>query len=137
MAQSKYDEILSLSMEMDDFLDKHDDWKTAPRSEVIEAMKSLDKWALKFSEMNKAHREFALATSNFMLPNESDKVEETIEDTSRRYREVIEAIKEEDKKRELYSLAGANSDQVKLPKFGGGMGEDFVSFKTKLFLSLE
>ena len=51
--------------------------------------------------------------------------------------EVTAAIREEDKIRELYSLAGASSEQVKLPRLSGAAGEDFSIFKSKLLLALE
>ena len=137
VAMSKYDEIMLISTEFDDFLDKVPDWTKASRAEVMTGMKNLEKWGQKFNELNKAHREFVLATSTYMLPNESDKVEEILEDTTSRYKEVTRAIEEEDKKRELYSLAGSNKEQVKLPGFGGIAGEDFSTFKAKLLLAFE
>ena len=100
-------------------------------------MKSLEKWEKKFADLNRAHREFVQATSTYMMPNESDKVEEVIEETTKKYREVTTAIENEDKKRELYSLAGSNKEAVRLPKFGGSAGEDFTVFKSKLILALE
>ena len=137
IAQSKYDEIMLVSTELDEFVDKIPDWTKATRSEVMTAMKSLEKWGQKFAELNKAHREFVLATSTYMMPNESDKVEEIIEDTTKKYKDVTTAIENEDKMRELYSLAGSNKEQVKLPKFGGSAGEDFSTFKSKLLLAFE
>ena len=124
LAQSKYDEILHISTEMEDFLDKVPDWTKATRSEVMTAMQSLEKWGQKFDDLNRAHRDFVLATSDYMLPNESDKVEEIVEETTKKYKDVTTAIQQQDKLRELYSLAGSNKEQVKLPKFGGGAGED-------------
>ena len=53
------------------------------------------------------------------------------------YSTVTKAIKEEDRKRLLYSLVGASSESVKLPKFSGSLGEDFSTFKSKLLLGLE
>ena len=50
---------------------------------------------------------------------------------------MTEAVQEEDKIRELYSLAGPSTEQVKLPKFSGAAGEDFSIFKSKLLLALE
>ena len=72
-----------------------------------------------------------------MQPDMSDKVEEVVEDTTEKYTKVVKAIRDQDKKRELYSLAGPNSEQVKLPRFSGSTGEDFLTFKKKLFLAFE
>ena len=137
VAQSKYDEILLVSEELDEVLDKVSDWSTASRSEIMTAMKSLDKWSQSFAQLNKAHRDFILATSIYPLPNESEKVEDIIQETSDKYKKITAEIISEDKKRELYSLAGSNKEQVKLPKFGGNMSEDFSTFKAKLLLALE
>ena len=137
LAQAKYDEVLVISTELDEFLDQIPDWKKASRSDVMIAMKELGKWASKFSELNKAYREFTVATSTYLLPNEQEKMEECLEETTRKYNEVTRDIRDEDRKRELYSLAGANSEQVKLPYLKGSVGEDFVTFKEKLLLALE
>ena len=137
LAQSKYDEILTLSIELDEFLDKTVDWSKASRSDVVTAMKSLDKWDAKFADLNKAHRDFVMATSIYSLPEESQKVEDIIEETTEKYKRVITDIQTEDKNRELYSLAGTNKEQVKLPKFGGSASEDFATFKAKLLLAFE
>ena len=40
-----------------------------------------------------------------MQPDLSDKVEDLMEDTTQRYKKMVEDIKEQDKSRELYSLA--------------------------------
>ena len=137
VANSKYEEIMLVSTELDDCLDKITDWGKATRSEVMTAMKSIETWGQKFSTLNKAHREFTMATSTYMLPDESTRVEEVIEETTKKFKEVTEAIELEDKKRELYSLAGSNKEQVKLPRFGGSSGEDFSTFKSKLLLAME
>ena len=71
-----------LSTELDTFTDKITDWSKASRSEVMTAMKSLEKWNLKFSDMNKAHREFGIATSTYLLPDEAERVEQIIEETT-------------------------------------------------------
>ena len=55
----------------------------------------------------------------------------------KKYKDVIKAIQNEDKTRELYSLAGSNKEQVKLPKFAGAWGEYFATFKSKLLLAFE
>ena len=102
VAQSKYEEIMLISTELDECLDKIPDWSKATRSEVMTAMKSHDTWGQKFAIMNKAHREFTMATSIYMLPDESDKVEEIIEEMTTKFKEVTEAIESEDKKRELF-----------------------------------
>ena len=60
----------------------------------------------------------------YMQTDLSGKVEDLMEDTTKRYKKMVEDIKEQDKSRELYSLAGANAEQVKLPKFSGRSGED-------------
>ena len=136
-AQDKYDEILAIGVEMDEFLDQVEDWDKATRAEVITAMKDLDKWGDKFCSLNKAYRGFCFATSKYMQPDMSDKVEELMEDTTVRYKQLVEDVKGQDKSRELYSLAGANSEQVKLPRFSGNPGEDFLTFKKKLLLAFE
>ena len=136
-AQDQYDEILAVGIEMDEFLDQVDDWTKASRAEVITAMRNIEKWAEKFSSLNKAYRGFCLATSKYMQPDLSDKVEDLMEDTTKRYKKMVEDIKEQDKSRELYSLAGANTEQVKLPKFSGRSGEDFLTFRKKLLLAME
>ena len=89
-------------------------------------MKNLDKWGDKFSDLNKAYRGFCFATSKYMQPDMSDKVEDLMEDTTKRYKWLVEAVRGQDRSRELYSLAGANSEQVKLPKCLGSSGEDFL-----------
>ena len=66
-----------------------------------------------------------------------EKVEEIIEKTSDLYSSVTKDVKEQDKQRELYSLVRSEADHVKLPKFGGSLGEDFAAFKSKLLLALE
>ena len=60
-----------------------------------------------------------------------------IQSKTRRYKEVTAAIEEEDKLRELYSLAGNKKEQVEMPKFGGGVREDLSTFKAKLLLAFE
>ena len=137
LAQSKYEEILHVSSEIEEFIDKVTDWSKATRSEVMTAMKSLEKWSIKFDDLNRAHREFILATSDYMLPSESQSVEEVMPEITKKYKDVVAAIQHEDKIRELYSLAGSNKEQVKLPKFAGAAGEDFATFKSKLLLAFE
>ena len=136
-AYVKYDEILALGCEMDEFLDEVIDWDKATRAEVISAMKNLDKWSDKFGKLNKAYREFNYATSKYMIADLSDKVEDLMEDTTNRYKKLVEQVREQDNKRELYSLAGSNSEQVSLPKFSGSFGEDFFTFKKKLISAFE
>ena len=137
VAQSKYDEILTVSNELDEVLDKVTDWKNATRGEVISAMKSLESWSHKYNDLNRAHREFTIATAEYLLPFETTRVNDLIGETTNKYEEVTAAIREEDEVRELYSLAGAGSEQVKLPRFSGATGEDFSIFKSKLLLALE
>ena len=72
-----------------------------------------------------------------MKPDLSDKVEDLMEDTTKRFTQLVKDVREQDKNRELYSLAGANSEQVKLPKFSGSSGEDFLTFKKKLLAAFE
>ena len=72
-----------------------------------------------------------------MKPDLSDKVEDLMEDTTKRFSQLVKDVREQDKSRELYSLAGANSEQVKLPKFSGSSGEDFLTFKKKLLVAFE
>ena len=74
IAQSKYDEILTISIELEDFLTEIDDWEIASRAEVITAMKGLDKWSQRYNDLHKAHREYNVATSSFLLPVETEKV---------------------------------------------------------------
>ena len=136
-ANVKYDEILAVGVEMDEFLDLVEDWDKASRADVITAMKNLDKWGEKFSNLNKAYREFTFATSKYMQPDLSDRVEDLMEETSSRYKQLVEDVRKQDKLRELYSLAGANSEQVKLPTFSGNSGEDFFTFKKKLIIAFE
>ena len=136
-AQDRYDEILDIGAQMDEFLDQVDDWDKATRAEVVTAMKNIDKWAEKFSSLNRAYRGFGLATSKYMQPDLSDKVEDLMEEVTKKYNKVVKDVREQDKSRELYSLAGANSEQVKLPKFSGTSGEDFFTFKKKLLTAFE
>ena len=136
-ATKKYDEILAIDAEMDEFLDQTEDWDKATRSEVITAMKSLDKYGEKFSSLNKAYREFNFAISKYDQPDLRERIEELLEATTDRYKKFVEDVKNQDKIRELYSLAGANSDQVTLPKFSGNTGEDFFTFKKKLLVAFE
>ena len=137
LALSKYEEINLLSTELDEFLDEEKDWTKASRSEVMTAMKTLDKWSSKFNELNKAHRDFVVSTSIHTLPNEAETVDEIINETTRKYKVVTAAIKLQDTQRELYSLAGSSKDSVRLPKFGGTSSEDFSIFKSKLLLAFE
>ena len=87
--------------------------------------------------MNKAYREFNMATSKYQRADLHDRVEEVIEETTVKYKKVVEQVRQQDKQRELYSLAGSNSEQVKLPKFSGSQGEDFFTFKKKLYSAFE
>ena len=103
-AQVKYDEILAIGVEMDEFIDQVEDWEKASRAEVITAMKNLDKWGDKFSDLNKAYRGFCFATSKYMQPDMSDKVEDLMEDTAKRYKSLVEDVRGQDRSRELYSL---------------------------------
>ena len=100
-------------------------------------MKSLDKYAEKFSSLNAAYREFNFAISKHDQPTLRERIEELIEATTDKYKTFIEDVKKQDKTRELYSLAGANSEQVALPKFSGNTGEDFFTFKKKLLIAFE
>ena len=45
LAQSKYEEILHVSTEIEEFVDKVSDWSKATRSEIMTAMKGLEKWS--------------------------------------------------------------------------------------------
>ena len=135
IALSNYEEILSVSEDLDESLDKIKDWSKASRSEVMTGMKSLEKWSSKFAELNKAYREFVLATSKYQLPDEPEKVECAVAATTERYKEVTAAVNDQDTMRELYSLAGSNKEQVRLPKFGGSSSEDFATFKSKLLVA--
>ena len=137
VAHSKYDEILTISSELDEFLDKVSDWKKATRGEVITAMKSLEIWSRRYHDLARAHREYNVATSTYPLPAVTGKVQEILQNITYKYNDVTAAIQEEDKVRELYSLAGASSEQVSLPSFSGAAGEDFSIFKSRLLLALE
>ena len=137
IAQSKYDEIIALASELEGYLNEVSDWSSASRAEVIAGMKSLDKWGKLYSDLNKAQRDFNVSTASFPLPEENEKVVETIHDMDELYSTVTKAIQEEDRKRLLYSLVGASSESVRLPKFSGSLGEDFSTFKSKLLLGLE
>ena len=137
VAQSRYDEILTISIELDDYLNIVTDWEKATRAEVITAMKSQDKWAQRYNDLHKAHRAFSVATSTYLLSEETEKVEDIMQEMIEKYSEVTKAIQEEDKKRELYSLVGDSTEQVKMPRFSGVAGEDFTTFKSKLMLALE
>ena len=137
VAEVKYDEVLAISNELGDNLDQVSDWSKASRAEIMSAMQKIDKWADKFQSMNKAYREFNLATSKHKRDDLSERVEEVIEEVTDKYNKVVKEVREQDKSRELYSLAGSNSEQVKLPKFSGSPGEDFFTFKKKLKLAFE
>ena len=110
-------------------MDQVENWNEASRTEVINAMKSLDRYSDKYASLNKAYREFNFAISKHSQPDLSDKVEELMEETSDKYKKFVEDVKKQDKDRELYSLAGANSEQVALPK---GHGETSTERQSKL-----
>ena len=131
LAQSKYNEILAYSVDLEDSLNEIEDWSKASRAEVITGIESQEKWSLSYDNLNKAHRNFKLAISKFPLADITEKVEEIIQKTSDLYSSVTKDVKEQDKQRELYSLVGSEADNVKLPKFGGNLGEDFAAFKSK------
>ena len=131
-AEAKYDEILATSAELEDNLDQVADWSKATRAEITSAMQSLDKWNGTYQSMNKAYREYNIATSKYQRLDLYDRVEEVIQETTTKYKKVVEQVRQQDRQRELYSLAGSNSEQVKLPKFSGSQGEDFFTFKRKL-----
>ena len=137
VAESKYDVILTISIELEEFLDKVPDWKEAARGQVITAMKSLETWSQRYHDLHTAYGDFKVAISTCPLNVEAEKVEEIMQNITNKYTEVTTAVQKEDKTRELYSLAGASTEQVKLPKFGGAAGEDFSIFKSKLLLALE
>ena len=137
MAQCKYDEVIALGVELEDCLKVVEDWKSASRAQIVTAMKSLDKWALTYNNLNRAYREFSVAVATYPLPDISTQVETTMQNIIARYDEVTTAVRKEDTDRELYSLAGSVTELVKLPRFGGTPGEDFSTFKTKLTTALE
>ena len=137
IAQSKYDEVIAYGIELEDYLKLKAVWSTASRSEIITAMKSLDKWALAFNNLNKAFREFTLATATYPLDDLSTQAQVTIDDLTLLYNSVTKTVRDEDQSRELYSLAGTAGKSVKLPKFSGNSNEDFATFKSKLTSALE
>ena len=137
LAQSKYDEILAYSVDLNDSLSEIEDWSEATRAQVITGMKSLKEWSLSYNNLNNAHRAFKLATSKFPLADVAEKVEEIMEEMADLYSSTTKNVKEQDKERELYSLVGSRAEHVKLPKFGENPGEDFTIFKRKLLLALE
>ena len=137
LAQCKYDEVIALGVELEDCLKVVEDWKSASRAQIVTAMKSLDKWALTYNNLNRAYREFSVAVATYPLPDISTQVETTMQNIIARYDEVTTAVRKEDTDRELYSLAGSVTELVKLPRFGGTPGEDFSTFKTKLTTALE
>ena len=136
-AEASYDEILATSTELEDALDQVADWSKASRAEIMSAMQKLDRWSERFQTMNKGYREFNMATSKYKRVDLSDRVEEVIEAVTTKYTKVVKEVRDEDKKRELYSLAGSNSEQVRLPKFSGSQNEDFFTFKRKLVSAFE
>ena len=87
--------------------------------------------------MNKAYRDYNMATSKYKRADLHDRVEEVIEEITTKYNSVVKLVRDEDKTRELYSLAGSNSEQVRLPKFSGRQSEDFFTFKKKLLSAFE
>ena len=137
VAQSHYDEIVALGVELEDQLSLVEDWTSASRAEVVTGMKSLDKWARIFNNLNKAYRNFSLAVASHPLPVLSTQVDSTMTNLIALYNKVVKAVQDEDKSRELYSLAGIATELVKLPKFSGNPGEDFSTFKSKLLIALE
>ena len=137
LANSKYDEILVSATELEGYLTEVTDWNAATRAQVITAMKSLDKWATLYSTLNQAYREFTVATTTYPIEEISDTVQQTMDEINELYTNVVKQIRDEDTKRELYSLAGSSAENVKLPKFSGNPGEDFPTFKSKLLLALE
>ena len=62
IAQSKYEEIMLLSTELDDHLDRIPDWSKATRADVMTAMKSMESWGQKFAAMNRIY--MVLSASN-------------------------------------------------------------------------
>ena len=46
LAQSKYNEILACSADLEDSLNEIEDWSKASQAEVITGMKHLEKWSL-------------------------------------------------------------------------------------------
>ena len=137
LGQNKYDEIVALGVELEDQLSVVEDWSSATRAQVITAMKSLDKWALTFNNLNRAYRDFSLATATYNLPDLAPQVESTMTKLITLYNKVTKDVQDEDSTRELYSLAGVATEQVKLPKFNGNPGEDFSTFKNKLTVAFE
>ena len=101
------------------------------------AMKNIDKWSDKFQLMNKAYREFNLSTSKHKKVDLTERVEEVVEELTAKYTKVVKEVRQQDKQRELYSLAGSNSEQVSLPKFSGSQAEDFFTFKKKINSAFE
>ena len=107
LAQSKYNEILAYSVDLEDSLNEIKDWSKASRAEVITGMKSLEKWSLSYDNRNKAHRAFKVATSKFPLADEAEKVEEIMEEMADLYSSTTKNVRDQDKERELYSLVGS------------------------------
>ena len=101
---------MALGVELEDQLSVVEDWSSATRAQVITAMKSLDKWALTFNNLNRAYRDFSLATATYNLPDLAPQVESTMTKLITLYNKVTKDVQGEDSTRELYSLAGVATE---------------------------
>ena len=132
-ARNKCDAIFNDGDELSTKIGEVGDWDEASDLTVGRAMRNIKTLKEDLEKIVDVKRSLEDLVATYDL-TEDDDVQLSVADAmvdrlSGEVREVIDAIKEQDDVRELYTLDAAKTDNVKLPTFEGRDNEDFSKFK--------
>ena len=112
-------------------------WKDQEDILVSRTLKKVSNWEKLFEKISTSYRKVKEAIAVFNIKEDElafSSLEYEFTSLSDDFRMVKEAVIEEDRRRELYTLdaPATLAGSVKFPTFGGTEGEDYLDFKEKI-----
>ena len=108
-------------------------WKEKSEADVCQAMREISNWQRNLLTLCSSFRDYEKLSLQWGEDSTVyDGNAEDFEEIRSKVKEVTQAVRAEDEKRNLQTLLPTKSDKVKYPTFGGEPGEDLVRFKEKM-----
>ena len=109
------------------------EWEEATNEEIEEAMGMIDDWKKRFTKLQDRISTIKRNVLTFSLSDVRLKaLEAFVHVIEKKMEEAVKDIRKQDGKRGLYSLSKSKAADVKLPKFGGKIDQDFSKFKNEM-----
>ena len=115
-----------------------DDWTSVDDDEIRKAMRAKPNWEKRMADVQEEYMRYKTLVATFLPESMSDdessfrQLTDHFELAKTTLEDAVEAIEEEDAKRNLYTQEKEPSSKLEYPKFSGKFSECFLKFREKM-----